>query len=105
MTLVTQTNESKATRLLAGGGGVLAATGNLGKIYRSQADQPGSAGTYESPVHDAGGGVAPDGGGSTGGRQAQASSFELARAIRCGPIRPGAIGRIRWGHRGLVQSP
>jgi hypothetical protein len=54
VTLVTQTNESEATRLLAGGGGVLAATGNLGKIYRL-GDQPGSAGTYESPVHDAGG--------------------------------------------------
>jgi hypothetical protein len=54
VTLVTQTNESEATRLLAGGGEILAATGNLGKIYRL-GDQPGSAGSYESPVHDAGG--------------------------------------------------
>jgi sugar lactone lactonase YvrE len=54
VTLVTQTNESEATRLLAQGGEVLAATGNLGKIYRL-GDQPGSSGTYESPVHDAGG--------------------------------------------------
>src|SRR6266481_8728589 len=54
VTLVTQTNEAEATRLLAEGGEVLAATGNLGKIYRL-GDQPGSAGTYESPVHDAGG--------------------------------------------------
>jgi hypothetical protein len=54
VTLVTQTNESEATRLLAGGGEVLAATGNLGKIYRL-GDQPGSSGSYESPVHDAGG--------------------------------------------------
>ena len=54
VTLVAQTNESEATRLLADGGQVLAATGNLGKIYRL-GDTPGSAGTYESPVHDAGG--------------------------------------------------
>ena len=54
VTLVTQTNESEATRLLAQGGQVLAATGNLGRIYRL-GDQPGSGGTYESPVHDAGG--------------------------------------------------
>lgn len=54
VTLVTQTNEAEATRLLSEGGQVLAATGNLGKIYRL-GDQPGSSGTYESPVHDAGG--------------------------------------------------
>src|SRR5262249_3119243 len=53
VTLVTQTNESEATRLLGEGGQVLAATGNLGKIYRL-GDKPGSSGTYESPVHDAG---------------------------------------------------
>jgi len=53
VTLVTQTNESEATRLLGEGGQVLAATGNLGKIYRLE-DKPGSSGTYESPVHDAG---------------------------------------------------
>ena len=54
VTLVTETNESEATRLLEEGGRVLAATGNLGKVY-SLGDRPGSAGTYESPVHDAGG--------------------------------------------------
>src|SRR5439155_17782927 len=54
VTLVTQTNESEATRLLAQGGQVLAATGNLGRIYRL-GDKPGTGGTYESPVHDAGG--------------------------------------------------
>jgi len=48
VTLVTQTNEAEATRLLAQGGEVLAATGNLGKIYRLGV-QPGSAGTYEFP--------------------------------------------------------
>ncbi|HTM48797.1 MAG TPA: hypothetical protein VL285_08965 [Bryobacteraceae bacterium] len=53
VTLVTQTNESEATRLLSSGGQVLAATGNLGKVYRL-GDKPGSAGTYESPIHDAG---------------------------------------------------
>src|SRR5207248_1360942 len=54
VTLLTQTNESEATRLLSSGGQILAATGNLGKIYRL-GDQPGSSGSYESPVHDAGG--------------------------------------------------
>jgi hypothetical protein len=54
VTLVTQTNESEATRLLGVGGQVLVATSNLGKIYRL-GDKPGSGGTFESPVHDAGG--------------------------------------------------
>jgi sugar lactone lactonase YvrE len=54
VTLVTQTNESEATRLLGEGGQTLIATSNLGKIYRL-GDKPGSGGTYESPVHDAGG--------------------------------------------------
>ena len=54
VTLITDTNESEATRLLAEGGRVLAATGNLGKVY-SLGDKPGASGTYESPVHDAGG--------------------------------------------------
>jgi hypothetical protein len=39
---------------LGEGGQVLAATGNLGKIYKLGA-QPASFGVYESPVHDAGG--------------------------------------------------
>ena len=54
VTLVTQTNESEATRLLGEGGQTLIATSNLGKIYRL-GDRPGNSGTYESPVHDAGG--------------------------------------------------
>jgi hypothetical protein len=52
LTLVAQTNESEATRLLQWRGSVLAATGNMGKIYRLGA--PGASGTYESPVFDAG---------------------------------------------------
>jgi WD40 repeat protein len=51
LTLVAQTNESEATRLLQWRGALLAATGNMGKIYRLGA--AGARGTYESPVFDA----------------------------------------------------
>jgi len=52
LTLVAQTNESEATRLLQWKGALLAATGNMGKIYRLEG--AGARGTYESPVFDAG---------------------------------------------------
>jgi hypothetical protein len=52
LTLVAQTNESQATRLLQWRGSMLAATGNMGKIYRLGAN--GAQGTYDSPVFDAG---------------------------------------------------
>jgi hypothetical protein len=52
LTLVAQTNEAEATRLLQWRGSTLAATGNMGKIYRLGA--AGASGTYESPVFDAG---------------------------------------------------
>jgi hypothetical protein len=52
LTLVAQTNESEATRLLQWRGALLAATGNMGKIYRLQGS--GLRGTYESPAFDAG---------------------------------------------------
>lgn len=51
-TLVAQTNEGEAIRLLATPNGLLVATGDLGKLYRLSS-QPGSSGSYESPVHDA----------------------------------------------------
>ena len=53
LTLVAQTNESEATRLLQWRGDLLAATGNMGKIYRLGASS--ARGTYESPAFDAGG--------------------------------------------------
>jgi hypothetical protein len=53
VTMVLQTNESEATRLLPSEKSILAATGNMGRIYRI-GDQPGAKGSYESPVHDAG---------------------------------------------------
>ena len=53
LTLVLQTNEGAATRLLPSAGGMLAATGNLGRIYRLETETA-SAGSYESPVYDAG---------------------------------------------------
>ena len=52
LTLVAQTNEAEATRLLQWKGALLAATGNMGKIYRLEGS--GAHGTYESPVFDAG---------------------------------------------------
>jgi sugar lactone lactonase YvrE len=53
-TLVAQSNEGDATRLIASQrGGVLAATGNAGKILRLEAGT-GSSGWFESPVHDSG---------------------------------------------------
>jgi sugar lactone lactonase YvrE len=52
-TLVVQTNEGEATRLLASPGGLLAATGGLGKIFRL-GRETGTSGSFESPVHDAG---------------------------------------------------
>jgi hypothetical protein len=53
LTLVAQTNEAEATRLLQWKGALLASTGNMGKIYRLGA--AGARGTYQSPVFDAGG--------------------------------------------------
>jgi len=53
VTLVLQTNEGEATRLLPSAGSVLVATGDMGRIYRV-GEGPGTAGSYESPVHDAG---------------------------------------------------
>ena len=53
LTLVLQTNEGAATRLLQSGGAMLAATGNLGRIYRLESETA-PAGSYESPVYDAG---------------------------------------------------
>ena len=53
LTLVSQTNESEATRLLPTGSSLMVATGNMGKIYRLENSSP--TGTYESPVFDAGG--------------------------------------------------
>jgi sugar lactone lactonase YvrE len=52
LTLLAQTNESDAIRLLRWNGALLAATANMGKIYRLGAE--GARGTYESPVFDAG---------------------------------------------------
>ncbi len=52
LTLVAQTNEAQATRLLQWKGALLTATGNMGKIYRLGAS--GARGTYQSPVFDAG---------------------------------------------------
>jgi len=52
-TLVVQTNEGEATRLLEDSSGLVAATGDMGKLFRLGASE-GASGTYESPVHDSG---------------------------------------------------
>ena len=52
-TLMVETNEGEATRLLESPDGLVAATGDMGKIFRL-ADAAGAGGSYESPVHDSG---------------------------------------------------
>jgi len=51
--LLVQTNEGETTRLIEGTNGLLATTGNMGKLYRLD-EHAGTSGTYESPVHDSG---------------------------------------------------
>ena len=53
VTLLAETNEGEATRLLRDSSGLLAATGEMGKLLRLDGSASAS-GTYESPVHDAG---------------------------------------------------
>jgi len=53
VTLVAQTNEGQATRLLPADHSILAATSNMGRILRL-GEAPGSSGSYEAPVHDSG---------------------------------------------------
>ena len=48
-----ETNQGETTRLLPSEHSVLAATGNMGRIYRL-GEGPGAAGSYEAPVHDSG---------------------------------------------------
>ena len=50
-TLVAQSNEGEATRLVESRGRLLAATGNLGKLLRLDAGTV-ATGWFESPVHD-----------------------------------------------------
>lgn len=52
-TLVTQANEGDVTRLMLSRAGMIAATGNLGKLLRLNSSSA-STGWFESPVHDAG---------------------------------------------------
>jgi WD40 repeat protein len=51
--LLVETNEGEATRLVAAPNGLLAATGDMGKLFRLSGGE-GSSGTYEAPVHDSG---------------------------------------------------
>ena len=51
-TLIAETGEGEAIRLASSQAGLLAATGNMGKLYRLTGDSA-SDGFYEAPVHDA----------------------------------------------------
>ncbi|MDQ2950306.1 MAG: hypothetical protein M3Y27_30935, partial [Acidobacteriota bacterium] len=51
--LLVQTGEGEATRLINSPSGLLATTGEMGKLIRLDA-QSSVSGSYESPVHDAG---------------------------------------------------
>jgi hypothetical protein len=48
-----ETQQGETTRLLSSNNSVLAATGNMGRVFRLD-ETPGASGTYEAPVHDAG---------------------------------------------------
>ncbi len=52
-TLMVATNEGEATRLLESPDGLVAATGDIGKVFRLS-EAAGPSGSYESPVHDSG---------------------------------------------------
>ena len=52
-TLMVATNEGEATRLLESPDGLVAATGDIGKVFRLS-ESAGPSGSYESPVHDSG---------------------------------------------------
>ena len=51
--LLVETNEGEATRLVETPSGMLAATGDMGKLFRLTGAE-GASGTYEAPVHDSG---------------------------------------------------
>src|SRR5579871_4001262 len=52
-TMLVETNEGETTRLIRDSSGLVAATGDMGKLFRLGGAE-GGGGTYESPVHDAG---------------------------------------------------
>ncbi len=49
--LIAQTGEGETTRLLSSSAGLIAATGDIGRVYRLE-QAPAAQGEYESPVHD-----------------------------------------------------
>lgn len=51
--LIVQTTEGEATRLLDGRTGLMAATGDMGKVFRLE-EGHAPMGTFEAPVHDSG---------------------------------------------------
>jgi sugar lactone lactonase YvrE len=53
VTLIAETGEGETTRLLSAGNAVLAATSDIGRIFRL-GESPGAAGELLAPVHDAG---------------------------------------------------
>ena len=53
LSLIAQTNDAEATRLVQDGDAVLTATGDMGRIYKLE-DTLETSGVYQAPVHDAG---------------------------------------------------
>jgi hypothetical protein len=51
--LLVETSEGEATRLVEAANGLLAATGDMGKLFRLSS-AAGMGGSYEAPVHDSG---------------------------------------------------
>jgi len=90
--LLAETNEGEATRLLRDSSGLLAATGEMGKLLRLDGSAS-TAGAYESPVHDAA--SVARWGRILGAGRAGRFGWRRAREIRRGRIRPGATGRSR----------
>ncbi len=94
-TLMVETNEGEATRLLESPDGLVASTGDMGKVFRL-ADAAGASGSYESPVHDSGS-VARWGRISWRAlvMGVPRCSSQRAQATPRVPTRPGAIGQSR----------
>ena len=93
-TLMVETNEGEATRLLAAPGGLVAATGDMGKLFRLAGRRGRRAEAYESPVHDSGS-VARWGRICWRGAGGKVAVRNAHRATPRGRTKPGAIGPSR----------
>ncbi len=107
-TLLVQTNEGEATRLLETASGVLASTGDAGKVFRlapPSEEKPVATGSYESPVHDAN--TVARWGRLTWRQHEGTASFQTrtGNSNRPDPTWSDWSAPIRDPQGGLVQSP